>query len=141
MGRIPKQTCVTQVPRGTTNGDEGRVGIVMKIMQKGWHQRQGIPKILIPYLKHQFIILDLVESQGHAATRIGFERIKKRAGKTAIGIGQGNHHELAPGPDVQSVWIHGEIPGSSGRYVEFFVPVGQIGLAVFEAVCFLERVT
>ena len=113
----------------------------MKIMQKGWHQRQGIPKVLIPYLEYQIITLDLVEPQGHAATGIGFKRIKKRAGKTAIGIGQGNHHELAPGPNVQSVWIHGEIPGSGGGYVELFVPVGQIGLAVFESVCFLERVT
>ena len=69
---------------------------------------------------------------------ISFKRQKKRAGKTAVQIGEGDQHICPARPDVECVFFHLKSAAFPGWDCEFLVAMRQVHLRKIKSPYFLH---
>src|SRR5690606_36823921 len=90
---------IVEGPWMTFYGHQRAGRVVKKVIHQRWHQWQRVAALFVKKTLNVLFSLEFCERF------FSLERQKQRAGETAVGIGQCDHHKVAPWPDVQGILL------------------------------------
>ena len=115
------------VPRVAAHRHQTAHRVVAPVALEVREVLEAIGKLPLEEVARRSYLRDFVEAVGARVRR------KERTREAAVGVGQRDHHEGAPGPDVQRRRVEPVRAVGCGRDVQLFVAVVEVGLRVVEA--------
>ena len=127
VGGVAEQAQPTPDPRPDPDGDERADRVPGELAGQVLEPRRGVRVVTVEAGP------DGVGRVQPGEPRVALEGPEQGGGEAAVGVGQGDHHRVAPGPDVERARIEREPARRVRRDRQLLVPPRQVLLAVVGA--------